>query len=174
MYCELPLNRNIANNNFSGMIPQEFSSIPNLMYAPICFTSLSYGNHLYILCWCLVQLYHRVGGNSFVNMPASPLPALTPPKNPRDQPNHPQGPVSAPTVLDTPIDQDDKKLQTGPLVGIAVGSIAVASCVLFTLVFCLYKARKRNDDGSSEPKDIVGSLAVNIDRGKLLVFLCAL
>jgi len=122
---------NIANNNFSGMVPQEFSSIPNLI----------------------------VGGNSFVNMPASP-----PPKNPRDQPNHPQGPVSAPTAPDTPIDQDDKKLQTGPLVGIAVGSIAVASCVLFTLVFCLYKARKRNDDGSSEPKDIVGSLAVNIDR----------
>ncbi|XP_039807434.1 protein STRUBBELIG-RECEPTOR FAMILY 8-like isoform X2 [Panicum virgatum] len=127
---------NIANNNFSGMIPQEFSSIPNLI----------------------------VGGNSFVNMPASPPPTLTPPKNPRDQPNHPQGPVSAPTAADTPIDQDDKKLQTGPLVGIAVGSIAVASCVLFMLVFCLYKARKRNDDGSSEPKDIVGSLSVNIER----------
>jgi hypothetical protein len=106
-------------------------------------------------------------------MPASPPPTLTPPKNPRDQPNHPQGPVSAPTVPDTPIDQDDKKLQTGPLVGIAVGSIAVASCVLFTLVFCLYKARKRNNDESGEPKDIVGSLAVNIERGMLL-FLCAL
>ncbi|CAL5048840.1 unnamed protein product [Urochloa decumbens] len=127
---------NIANNNFSGMIPQGLSSIPNLI----------------------------VGGNSFVNMPASPPPTRTPPpKNPRDQPNHPQGPISDPTVPETPIDQDDKKLQTGPLVGIAVGSIAVASCVLFTLVFCLHKTRKRNDDGSSEPKDIVSSLAVNIE-----------
>lgn len=128
---------NIANNNFSGTIPQELSSIPNLI----------------------------VGGNSFANMPASPPPTLTPPpKNTRDQPNHPQGPISAPIVPETPIDQDDKKLQTGPLVGIAVGSIAVGSCVLFALVFCLHKTRKRNDDASSEPKDILGSLAVNIER----------
>ncbi|XP_066377507.1 protein STRUBBELIG-RECEPTOR FAMILY 8-like [Miscanthus floridulus] len=123
---------NIANYNFSGMIPQGFSSIPNLI----------------------------VGGNSFVNMPASPPPTL----NPHDQPNDPQGPVSAPTIPETPIDQDDKKMQTGPLIGIAVGSIAAASCVLFVLVFCLHNARKRNDDESSEPKDIVGSLAVNIER----------
>ncbi|KAG0515225.1 hypothetical protein BDA96_10G260400 [Sorghum bicolor] len=126
---------NIANNNFSGMIPQEFSSIPNLI----------------------------VGGNSFVNMPASPPPTLKPPPNPHDQPNDPQGP-SASTIPETPIDQDDKKMQTGPLIGIAVGSIAAASCVLFVLVFCLHNARKRNDDESSEPKDNVGSLAVNIER----------
>ncbi|XP_066369261.1 protein STRUBBELIG-RECEPTOR FAMILY 8-like [Miscanthus floridulus] len=122
---------NIANNNFSGMIPQGFSSIANLI----------------------------VGGNSFVNMPASPPPTL----KPHDQPNDPQGPISAPTIPETPIDQDDKKMQTGPLIGIAVGSIAAASCVLFVLVFCLHNARKRNDDASSEPKDIVGSLAVNIE-----------
>ncbi|XP_062229326.1 protein STRUBBELIG-RECEPTOR FAMILY 8-like [Phragmites australis] len=124
---------NIANNNFSGMIPQEFSSISNLI----------------------------VGGNSFVNMPASPPPTLMPPlENPRDQPNYPQGPISA------PIDLDDKKqgLQTGSLIGIAVCSIAAASCVLFVLVFCLHNTRKRNDNGSSEPKDIIGSLAVNIER----------
>ncbi|KAF8687827.1 hypothetical protein HU200_042767 [Digitaria exilis] len=128
---------NIANNNFSGMIPQEFSSIPNLI----------------------------VEGNSFANMPASPPPTLTPPpKNTRDQPNHPDEPISAPNITGTPIDQDDKKMQTGPLVGIAVGSIAIASCVLFTLIFCLHKTRKRNDYGSSEPKDIVGALAVNIER----------
>jgi hypothetical protein len=38
MYYDQPSNRNIANNNFSGMIPQGFSSIPNLMYAQVCFT----------------------------------------------------------------------------------------------------------------------------------------
>ncbi|WVZ79310.1 hypothetical protein U9M48_026904 [Paspalum notatum var. saurae] len=130
---------NIANNNFSGMIPQEFSSIPNLI----------------------------VGGNSFANMPASPPPTVkAPPENPDDQSNHPQG--IAPTVPETPIDQDDRKPQTGPLIGIAVGSIAAASCVLFVLVFCLHNARKRNDDGSSEPKDhIVDSLAVDIERASI-------
>ena len=114
------------------------------------------------MCWC--NCNHRVGGNSFVNMPASPPPTL----KPHDQPNDPQGPISAPTIPETPIDQDDKKMQTGPLIGIAVGSIAAASCVLFVLVFCLHNARKRNDDESSEPKDIVGSLAVNIERGMVL------
>ncbi|KAL6873455.1 hypothetical protein ACP4OV_013537 [Aristida adscensionis] len=123
---------NIANNNFSGMIPQEFSSIPNLI----------------------------VEGNSFANMPASPSPTVTqPPESSHDQPNYPLAPISA------PIDQDDKKqgLHTGPLVGIAVGSIAVASCVLFVLVFCLHNARKREDEEISEPKDIMSSLAVNIE-----------
>lgn len=104
-------------------------------------------------------------------MPAFPPTTLKPPPNPRDQPNDPQGPISAPTIPETPIDQDDKKMQTGPLIGIAVGSIAAASCVLFVLVFCLHNARKRNDDESSEPKDIVGSLAVNIERGMFLFFL---
>ncbi|KAL5652212.1 hypothetical protein ACJX0J_037670, partial [Zea mays] len=114
----------IASNNFSGMIPQEFSSIPNLI----------------------------VAGNSFVNMPASPPQALTPPPNPRGRPDDRRGPTSAPTVPETPIDPDDKKMQTGPLVGIAVGSIAAASCVLFALVLCLHNARKKPDDGSSEAK----------------------
>lgn len=124
-----------------------------------------------LTCWC--NCNHRVGGNSFVNMPASTPPILKPPSNPRDQTNDSQGPASAPTISETPIDQEDKKLQTGPLIGIAVGSIAVASCVLFVLVFCLHKARKRNDDESSEPKDIVGSLTVNIERG-IVLFISAL
>ncbi|TVU08243.1 hypothetical protein EJB05_41640 [Eragrostis curvula] len=124
---------NIANNNFSGMIPQQFSSIPNLI----------------------------VAGNSFSNMPASPPLAITPP----EKPSNPQGPVSAPTSPEILIDQEKKQgPHTGPLIGIAVGSIAAASCVLFTLVFCLHKSRKRNDDSNSEPKDIVSSLEVNIER----------
>lgn len=62
------------------MIPQGFSSIPNPMYAQsmLCF-SIFYFNHCaYMLsCWC--NCNHTVAGNSFVNMPASPPPALTPP-----------------------------------------------------------------------------------------------
>ncbi|GJN38889.1 hypothetical protein PR202_gb27970 [Eleusine coracana subsp. coracana] len=80
-------------------------------------------------------------------------------------PTNPQGPVSAPTSPEILIDQDKKEgMHTGPLVGIAVASIAAASGVLFMLVFCLHNSRKRNDDGSSEPKDIISSLDVNIER----------
>jgi hypothetical protein len=165
-------NRNIADNNFSGMIPQEFSSIPNLMYAQVCFaffflfSILTICTYMLMRRWCYCN--HRVGGNSFVNMPASPPSTLKPPLE------EPQGPVSAPTSPDTPIDQDDRKIQTGPLIGIAVGSIAAASCVLFVLVFCLHNARRRNDDEISEPKDLVGSLAVSIETGMVLFLLCTL
>jgi hypothetical protein len=105
---------------------------------------------------------HRVAGNSFSNMPASPPPIVMPPEHP----TNPQGPVSAPTSPEILIDQDKKQgTHTGPLVGIAVGSIAAASCVLFMLVFCLHNSRKKSDDGNSEPKDILSSAEVNPERG---------
>ncbi|KAM0906638.1 hypothetical protein ACQ4PT_016657 [Festuca glaucescens] len=129
---------NIANNNFSGLIPGELNSIPNLI----------------------------VGGNSFINMPASPPPIVMPPsQSPLDQPDQPRGPTSFPDRPDPEItiDEGDKKQgqQTGVLVGLVVGSVAAASCVLFALVFCLHSAHKRKDGGTSEPKDFIGALAVN-------------
>ncbi|XP_051199289.1 protein STRUBBELIG-RECEPTOR FAMILY 8 isoform X2 [Lolium perenne] len=132
---------NIANNNFSGLIPGALSSIPNLI----------------------------VGGNSFINMPGYPPPIAMPPsQSPLDQPDYPQGPTSFPDRPDPEItiDEGDKKQgrQTGVLVGLVVGSVAAASCVLFALVFCLHSAHKRKDGGTSEPKDFVGALAVNTDR----------
>ncbi|XP_014753326.1 protein STRUBBELIG-RECEPTOR FAMILY 8 isoform X2 [Brachypodium distachyon] len=131
---------NIANNNFSGLIPGELSSIPNL----------------------------TLGGNSFINMPASPPPTLMPPpQSPLDQPEYPQAPISFPDRPQIPNNQGRKKqgLQTGRLIGVVVGSIAAGSCILFVLVFCLHNVHRRKDGGSSESKDHVGSLAVNIDRG---------
>ena len=106
-------------------------------------------------------------------MPASPPPiVIPPPRSPLDQPDHPRGPTSFPNNPDPefPIDQDDKKQgrQTGVLIGLVVGSVAAASCVLFALVFCLHSVHKGNDGGTSEPKDFVGALAVNMDRGMLL------
>ncbi|KAK1611491.1 hypothetical protein QYE76_035164 [Lolium multiflorum] len=132
---------NIANNNFSGLIPGALSSIPNLI----------------------------AGGNSFINMPGYPPPIAMPPsQSPLDQPDYPQGPTSFPDRPDPEItiDEGDKKQgrQTGVLVGLVVGSVAAASCVLFALVFCLHSAHKRKDGGTSEPKDFVGALAVNTDR----------
>ncbi|XP_047074327.1 protein STRUBBELIG-RECEPTOR FAMILY 8-like [Lolium rigidum] len=132
---------NIANNNFSGLIPGALSSIPNLI----------------------------VGGNSFINMPGYPPPIAMPPsQSPLDQPDYPQGPTSFPDRPDPEItiDEGDKKQgrQTGVLVGLVVGSVAAASCVLFALVFCLHSAHKRKDGGTSEPKDFVDALAVNTDR----------
>ncbi|KAM0906639.1 hypothetical protein ACQ4PT_016657 [Festuca glaucescens] len=136
---------NIANNNFSGLIPGELNSIPNLI----------------------------VGGNSFINMPASPPPIVMPPsQSPLDQPDQPRGPTSFPDRPDPEItiDEGDKKQgqQTGVLVGLVVGSVAAASCVLFALVFCLHSAHKRKDGGTSEPKDFIGALAVNTGTGMLL------
>ncbi|KAI4971233.1 hypothetical protein ZWY2020_002147 [Hordeum vulgare] len=132
---------NIANNNFSGSIPGELSSVPDL----------------------------TAGGNSFINMPASPPPIIMPPSgSPLAQPDRPRVPITFPNGPEDeiPIDEGDKKQgrQTGLLVGLAVGSVAAASCILFALVFCLHNLHKRKDGGTSEPKDFVGALAVNIDR----------
>jgi hypothetical protein len=133
----VPLNRNIANNNFSGSIPQEFSSISHLI----------------------------LGGNSFLNVPSSPPSTITSP--PQGQPDFPQGPTTAPNIPEIPIDQgSDKKqrLRTGLVIGIVIGSMAAACGVLFALVLCLHNVRKSKDGGISESKDVASTFAVNIDR----------
>uniref|UniRef100_A0ACD5YRP4 Uncharacterized protein n=1 Tax=Avena sativa TaxID=4498 RepID=A0ACD5YRP4_AVESA len=130
---------NIANNNFTGWIPQEISSIPDV----------------------------TLGGNSFTNGPAPPPPPFMPPppRKPRNRPNN-GGSGNAPKGSDSNAGQGDKKqgLQTGSLVGIIVGSVLAALCVLLLLVFCIRKAGKRKDDSSSEYKDFVGPLSVNIEE----------
>ncbi|PWZ06737.1 Protein STRUBBELIG-RECEPTOR FAMILY 8 [Zea mays] len=138
----------ISFNNLTGNLPFSMGSLSKLSSLYMQNNQLS-GTVDVISNISLATL---VAGNSFVNMPASPPQALTPPPNPRGRPDDRRGPTSAPTVPETPIDPDDKKMQTGPLVGIAVGSIAAASCVLFALVLCLHNARKKPDDGSSEAK----------------------
>ncbi|KQJ93769.1 protein STRUBBELIG-RECEPTOR FAMILY 8 [Brachypodium distachyon] len=131
---------NIANNNFSGWIPKEFSSIPDVI----------------------------LGGNSFANGPAPPPPPFMPPppRRPRNRPNNSGGSGNAPKGSESSTGQGDKKqgLQTGALVGIIVGSILAALCVLLVLVLCIRNARKRKDDSSSESKDFVGPLSVNIQE----------
>jgi hypothetical protein len=118
---------------------------------------------------------HRLEGNSFTNGPAPPPPPFMPPppRRPRNHPKHPQGPGDVPKGSDSPTDQGDKKqgLGTGPLVGIVVGSIAAVLCAVLLLVCCMCNVRKRKDDASSESKDFVGPLTVNIDRGMPILML---
>ncbi|XP_027185841.1 protein STRUBBELIG-RECEPTOR FAMILY 8 [Coffea eugenioides] len=116
----LPLtDLNVANNNFSGWIPQELLSIPRFKY----------------------------NGNLFANGPAPPPPPYTPPppgrfRNrsspapgaPKDSKNHPTHPNTG---------NGDKGLKAGPIVGIVLGSSVVAFLALIALVFCLRKGKKK-------------------------------
>ena len=90
-----------------------------------------------------------------------------PPRKPRNHPNN-----GSPKGSENSSGQGDKKqgLKTGYLVAIIVGSVLAASCVLLLLVFCICKARKRKDDSSSEYKDFVGPLSVNIEEGTTLPY----
>lgn len=165
-------NRNIANNNFNGWIPQEFSSIPDLTYEILLLPFL-FGNHLWHTLMTCCNYNHRLGGNSFTNGPAPPPPPFMPPppRRPRNRPSHPRGSGDAPEGSVSSAGQGDKKqgLQTGPLVGIVAGSTVGALCALLLLVFCIRNAQKRKDDTSSNSKDFVGPLSVNIERGTTLV-----
>ncbi|VAI45133.1 unnamed protein product [Triticum turgidum subsp. durum] len=130
---------NIANNNFSGWIPKEFSSIPDVI----------------------------LNGNSFLNGPAPPPPPFMPPppRKPRSRPNRSGGSGNAPKGSESSTGQGGKNgLQTASLVGIIVGSVLAALCVLLLLVLCIRKSRKRKDDSSTESKDFVGPLSVNIEE----------
>ncbi|VAI56719.1 unnamed protein product [Triticum turgidum subsp. durum] len=130
---------NIANNNFSGWIPKEFSSIPDVI----------------------------LNGNSFLNGPAPPPPPFMPPppRRPRSRPNRSGGSGNAPKGSESSTSQGGKNgLQTASLVGIIVGSVLAALCVLLLLVLCIRKSRKRKDDSSTESKDFVGPLSVNIEE----------
>lgn len=130
---------NIANNNFSGWIPKEFSSIPDVI----------------------------LSGNSFLNGPAPPPPPFMPPppRKPRSRPNRSGGSGNAPKGSESSTGQGGKNgLQTASLVGIIVGSVLAALCVLLLLVLCIRKSRKRKDDSSTESKDFVGPLSVNIEE----------
>ncbi|XP_078154259.1 protein STRUBBELIG-RECEPTOR FAMILY 8-like isoform X2 [Carex rostrata] len=130
---------NIANNNFSGWIPQEFSSIPNLI----------------------------IGGNSFINGAAPPPPPFTPPPpgKPRTTPN--DSPRSKNVPEESPTTGDEKKqgLGTGALIGIVVGSVFAALCVVLALVLCLRNTKRKRDDDevSNGTSDRADPLAIAVE-----------
>uniref|UniRef100_A0A0D9WSD3 Protein kinase domain-containing protein n=1 Tax=Leersia perrieri TaxID=77586 RepID=A0A0D9WSD3_9ORYZ len=149
----------VSFNNLSGNLPISLGSLSSISSLYMQNNRLS-GTVNVLSNLSLTTL---LGGNSFLNVPLSPTPIITPP--PQGQPDYPPGPTTAPNIPEIPIDQgSDKKqrLQTGLLIGIVVGSMTAACGVLFALVLCLHNVRKSKDGGSSESKDIAGSFAVNI------------
>ncbi|KAL6538598.1 hypothetical protein OROGR_012586 [Orobanche gracilis] len=115
----LPLTTlNVANNHFSGWIPQELSSIPNFIY----------------------------NGNAFVNGPAPPPPPYTPPpgrsrNNGRQSPPHGRSPDS--NVSNNSDDKNKNGLTAGPIAGIVLGSVFGVVLLLLALFFCLRRGNKK-------------------------------
>ncbi|KAG4945945.1 Protein STRUBBELIG-RECEPTOR FAMILY 8 [Glycine soja] len=123
----LPLDTlNVANNNFSGWIPHELSSIRNFIY----------------------------DGNSFENSPAPLPPAFTspPPNGPHGRHHSGSGSHNKTQVSDNEKSDGHKGLTVGAVVGIVLGSVLVAAIVLLALVFCIRKQKgkkgARNFSGS--------------------------
>ncbi|EYU33875.1 hypothetical protein ABFS82_08G152200 [Erythranthe guttata] len=116
----LPLtNLNVANNHFSGWIPQELISIPNF----------------------------KNDGNTFANGPAPPPPPYTSPPPGRSRNSSRQAPPSGHTpdsnVNRNSHSEDKNVLTTGPIVGIVIGALFVVILLLFALFFCLRRKNKK-------------------------------
>ncbi|CAA0825159.1 Protein STRUBBELIG-RECEPTOR FAMILY 8 [Striga hermonthica] len=113
----LPLTTlNVANNHFSGWIPQELISIPNFVY----------------------------NGNTFSNGPAPPPPPYTAPPPGRSRNNN--GTRSSPPRPHNPnATHNERKngLTAGAIVGIVIGCGVGALLFLLALVFCLRKGNKK-------------------------------
>ncbi|XP_020102842.1 protein STRUBBELIG-RECEPTOR FAMILY 8 [Ananas comosus] len=129
---------NIANNNFSGWIPQEFKSIPNLV----------------------------IEGNSFTNNPAPPPPPFvpSPPGIPHNDRNSTQQPTNTPqssSGQSPALEHEDTKqgLTAGSVTGIVVGSVFGALCVLLVIVFGLFSVHKKRNGVRNDANDSSASVA---------------
>ncbi|TQD78598.1 hypothetical protein C1H46_035836 [Malus baccata] len=108
---------NVANNHFSGWIPQELSSIRTFIY----------------------------DGNGFDNGPAPPPPPYIPPSPGRSTKNRSRSGSGTPPQGSDGQSHDSKNgLAVGALVGIILGSVFVVLIVLLALAFCIRK-NKRED-----------------------------
>ncbi|PHT56349.1 Protein STRUBBELIG-RECEPTOR FAMILY 6 [Capsicum baccatum] len=140
----LPLtNLNVAKNRFNGWIPNELLSIPNFMY----------------------------DGNSFANGPAPPPPPYTAPPPGRSRNNRTHSPPNSRTRpgsdgQPSPENGNEKKrLTTGAIIGIALGSSFVILFALAALVFCI----RRGKDKEIAARPSTGSLPVGTDKVNLEV-----
>ncbi|KAM0021767.1 putative protein kinase RLK-Pelle-LRR-V family [Helianthus debilis subsp. tardiflorus] len=108
---------NIANNRFSGWIPKELLSVPAFIY----------------------------DGNSFDNGPAPPPPPYTspPPGKARNNRSHsPPSPTHSGPDLPSSNTSSGKKLSTGAILGISLGSGFVILFTVLVLIFCLQKGKR--------------------------------
>ncbi|KAK8953922.1 Protein STRUBBELIG-RECEPTOR FAMILY 8 [Platanthera zijinensis] len=140
------INLDISNNHFTGWIPQDFHSIPNLI----------------------------IEGNSFQNGLAPPPPPYTPPP-PRQSHNHhlhSEAPAATPNGDDGPKSQagnnssnsSTKSLTTGAIISIVAGSMVFASCAILAALFFLCKSKKKGGEKQSKLKHPVASLPVGANK----------
>ncbi|XP_057795022.1 protein STRUBBELIG-RECEPTOR FAMILY 8 [Salvia miltiorrhiza] len=118
--ASLPLtNLNVANNHFSGWIPQELISLPNFVY----------------------------DGNAFTNGPAPPPPPYTSPPPGRSRNNSRQAPPAGRTpesnIPSKSRDESKSGSKAGPIIGIVLGSLFAVVLLLLALVFCLRRGNKK-------------------------------
>ncbi|GMN36388.1 hypothetical protein TIFTF001_005978 [Ficus carica] len=113
----LPLTTlNVANNNFTGWIPQELSSIHSFIY----------------------------DGNSFDNGPAPPPPPYTSPPQGRSHNNrNHSGPGTHTEDSGNATSHSENGLAVGALVGIILGSISVAAIVFLALLICIRRSKRK-------------------------------
>ncbi|KAK4386721.1 protein STRUBBELIG-RECEPTOR FAMILY 8 [Sesamum angolense] len=132
----LPLtNLNVANNHFTGWIPQELTSITNFVY----------------------------DGNAFANGPAPPPPPYTspPPGRPRNHSRQiPPGGHKPDSNRSNSQNENKNGLTAGPIVGIVLGSLFAAVLLLLALVFCLRRGNKK--EIAARPS--TGSLPVSSEK----------
>lgn len=131
----LPLtDLNVANNQFTGWIPNVLSSIPNFIYS----------------------------GNSFDNGPAPPPPPYAPPPPGKSHNNGSHSPPGANTPPSTPDDGNQNNgLTVGPIIGISLGSLGVVLFAMLVVVFCLRKGKKKEPAAA---KTSAGSLPVSTEK----------
>ncbi|KAE8728693.1 Protein STRUBBELIG-RECEPTOR FAMILY 8 [Hibiscus syriacus] len=113
----LPLQTlNVANNHFSGWIPQELLSLPTFVY----------------------------DGNSFDNGPAPLPPPFSPPPPVRPLNRHKTGSgIRTPPTSDAQSSESYNGPSAGQIVGIALGSCLVVALALLALVFCIRKSKRK-------------------------------
>ncbi|KZV16139.1 protein STRUBBELIG-receptor FAMILY 8 [Dorcoceras hygrometricum] len=136
----LPLiDLNVANNNFSGWIPQELSSLTDFVY----------------------------DGNAFANGPAPPPPPYTPPPPGRSSNNRtPQSghtPESNVSVSNAQNGHKKNALPTGSILGLVIGSLFAMMLLLLALVFCLRKGSKKEITARTSVGSLPGSDKVNAE-----------
>lgn len=142
----------IANNHFTGWIPQDFHSIPHLM----------------------------IEGNSFENGPAPPPPPYTPPppheshNHHYHNHNHSEAPENTPNDDDgqsshtgnSSISSNTKNLTTGALIGIIVGAVVFGSCAILAALFILCGSKKKDSEKQNMLRHPVVSSHVGANKGE--------
>ncbi|KAG4956287.1 hypothetical protein JHK85_042667 [Glycine max] len=140
----LPLDTlNVANNNFSGWIPHELSSIRNFIY----------------------------DGNSFENSPAPLPPAFTspPPNGPHGRHHSGSGSHNKTQVSDNEKSDGHKGLTVGAVVGIVLGSVLVAAIVLLALVFLTPQMQEQRVKSAAVVTDLKPRPAENVTVERVAV-----